>query len=104
MPTEESKEESKDISALKKFTLNMGNFKTLEGVKDFIKRFSLQKAQFYRFGEEGKSIKLLYGEYDDVKAAKEDMANIDKKALSFGAYIDNMKKHDNLKIKYKDFN
>jgi hypothetical protein len=32
------------------------------------------------------------------------MEGIDKEALSYGAYIDNIKKHDNLKIKYKDFN
>jgi adhesin transport system outer membrane protein len=88
-----------------KYTLNMANFKTQKEVQDFIKKYSLEdKASFYRFGKNGENIKLLYGSYENLISAGKDMEMIDKKALSYGAYIDNIKKHDNLKIKYKDFN
>ena len=60
----------------------------------FIKKYSLDKrAHFYKFGKNYRYIKLLYGSYDTIKDAKDAMAKLDKKLLSYGAYVDNMKKH-----------
>lgn len=88
----------------KKYTLNMGNFKTIEGVKSFIERYSLDKAHYYKWGKKGENIKLLYGSFESVKSAKEAMSLIDKKALSYGTYVDSMKKHTKLIEKYEKFN
>ena len=97
--------ESPETALGGKYTLNMANFETMEEVRYFIKKYSLEdKASFYRFGKNGENIKLLYGSYGNLSSARKDMDMIDKKALSYGAYIDNIKKHDNIKIKYKDFN
>lgn len=104
--SKETVENNKPVNKtdLKKYTVNMGNFKTEEEVKSFIKRYSLTDTEYYKWGKNGENIKLLYGSYDSVKNAKEAMSYLDKKVLSSGVYVDGMKKHEKLKIKYKNFN
>ena len=90
-----------------KYTLNIATFKSEVLLNKFIQQSTIKNKQLlnsYRFGENGNSIKLLYGRYNSKQEAKEDIKNLNPILMSHGAYIDNMDKHIKLKEKYATYN
>lgn len=96
--------QKKEVTS-KKYTLNVATFKTKEEALEFIARYNLdnKEVQWYRFGPNGSSIKVIYGTFSTINEAKEGIKMFNEKQIE-GCYVDNLQKHHNLKEKYIEFN
>ena len=76
-----------------KYTIKIAIFKAEKDLKEFVKNHKLiDNYNFYKVSENNKKLQLTYGNYVSLSDAKEAIKAIDRKALIYGAYIDNINK------------
>ena len=82
-----------DDSNKYKYTIKIAIFKAEKGLKEFVKNHKLMdNYNFHKVGKNNKKLQLTYGNYVSVADAKEAIKAINRKALVYGAYIDNINK------------
>jgi len=82
-----------DDSNKYKYTIKIAIFKAEKGLKEFVKNHKLMdNYNFHKVGKNNNILQLTYGNYVSVADAKEAIKAINRKALVYGAYIDNINK------------
>ncbi|MCD4758087.1 MAG: TolC family protein [Arcobacteraceae bacterium] len=82
-----------DDSNKYKYTIKIAIFKAEKDLKEFVKNHKLMdNYNFHKVGKNNNILQLTYGNYVSVADAKEAIKAINRKALVYGAYIDNINK------------
>lgn len=84
------------------YTINITTTDGMNSAKKYLKNNNLDEADFYLypFGPEMKSAKIIYGVFKSVDDAKDAMNKLPTIILENRPYIDNIKKHQKLFLKY----
>ncbi len=84
------------------YTINITTADGINSAKKYLKNNNLDESEFYlyTFGPEMKSIKIIYGIFKSVDDAKISLNKLPANILENRPYIDNIKKHQKLFLKY----
>ena len=84
------------------YTINITTTDGINNAKKYLKNNNLDEADFYlySFGPEMKSAKIIYGIFKSVDDAKDALNKLPINILENKPYVDNIKKHQKLFLKY----
>ena len=84
------------------YTINITTTEGINSAKKYLKNYNLDEADFYlySFGPEMKSAKIIYGIFKSVDDAKDALNKLPTNILENRPYIDNIRKHQKLFLKY----
>lgn len=85
------------------FTINLATISSIDKARLFVDRFKLlDKAIVYRFGENKRYTKVLYGVFKTYEEAVKTMSKFDTELLVNRPHIEKIKKHQELFKKYSE--
>jgi len=85
------------------YTINVATAEKRSELQTYINEYALKPVYIYRFGDNGKKMKLIYGSFDTLKEAKKALSKLPSSLRNY-VYIDSVQKHTKLENKYKMFN
>jgi adhesin transport system outer membrane protein len=84
------------------YTINITTTNGIQAARDYLSsnNFDFSDVYLYEFGPEKKSTKIIYGIFSTVDEAKEALNKLPKSIIKNKPYIDSIKKHQKLFLKY----
>lgn len=84
------------------YTINITTTNGIQTAKDYLSsnNFDILDVYLYEFGPEKKSSKIIYGIFSSVDEAKKALNKLPESILKNKPYIDSIKKHQKLFLKY----
>ena len=84
------------------YTINITTTNGIQTARDYLtsNNFDILDVYLYEFDPEKKSTKIIYGIFSSVDEAKEALNKLPESIIKNKPYIDNIKKHQKLFLKY----
>lgn len=84
------------------YTINITTTNGIQAARDYLSsnNFDISDVYLYEFGPEKKNTKIIYGIFTSVDEAKEALNKLPESIIKNKPYIDNIKKHQKLFLKY----
>ena len=84
------------------YTINIATLNKNEDIKNYLNKndFDISGVYNYSFGVNRENIKIIYGVFKSIDEAKDAMNKLPKSIIEKKPYIDNIKKHQKLFLKY----